>query len=137
MRILVVTACGNKKEQVPMPAWKLYKSSRIKAVYNRKGNHEMCILSAEHGLLQAEKITVPYNRLMDERRCSELIPQVKKVVKNYDAVVFFKAGARKLYENCISQACSESNVKLISFGSGFMAGINELPEKIRMLEEEK
>ena len=40
-------------------------------------------------------------------------------------------------EKCLARACSESNVKLISFGFGFMGGINELPQKIQIAEEEK
>ncbi len=131
MKVSVVTACGNKKEKVPLPAWQLYKSSRIKAVYNRKGDTDMFILSAEFGLVPAEKIIPPYNRLMDEKRCSELIPKIKEIVKNYDAIIFFKAGAGKLYEQCLSKACDESGVQLISFGHGFMAGINDLPKKIQ------
>jgi len=121
---------GNKKEKIPLPAWQLYKSPRIKAVYNRKGDVDMFILSAEFGLVPAEKIITPYNRLMDEKRCNELIPKIKEIVKNYDAIIFFKAGARKLYEQCLAKACEESGVKLISFGYGFMAGINDLPKKI-------
>lgn len=78
----------------------------------------------------AEKITAPYNRLMDEARCQELIPKIKETIKNYDAVVFFKAGSRKLYEQCIAKACEESGVRLISFGHGFMAGINDLSKKL-------
>ena len=130
MKVSVVTACGNKKQGIPLPAWKLYKSPRITAVYNRKGDNDMFILSAEHGLIPAEKITAPYNRIMDEKRCQELVPKIKETIKNYDAVVFFKAGSRSLYEQCIAKACEESGVKLISFGHGFMAGINDLPMKI-------
>lgn len=134
MRVSIVTACGNKKESIALPAWKLYKSPRIKAVYNRKEQHDMYILSAEHGLLPAEKVIEPYNRIMDEKRCDELIPELKEVVKNYDVIVYFKAGARSLYGKCLEQACSECGVKLISFGFGFMGGINELQDKIKIAE---
>lgn len=137
MKVCVVTACGNKKESIAMPAWKIYKSSRIKAVYNRKGDHDMYILSAEHGLLPSEKIIEPYNRIIGEQRCQELIPKLKPILENYDAVVFFKAGARNLYEKCLKSACNESNVKLISFGFGFMGGINELEEKINKAERDR
>lgn len=130
MKVSVITACGNKKEEIPQPAWQLYKSPRIKAVYNRKGKNDMFILSAEHGLIPAEKITAPYNRLMDENRCQELIPKLKETIKNYDVIVFFKAGSRKLCEHCIAKACEESGVSLISFGHGFMTGINDLPKKL-------
>ena len=91
MKYTVITACGNKKNPIPLPAWKLYKSPRIKAVYNRKGDHDMYILSAEHGLIPAEKIIEPYDRIMDNERCNELLPDVKKIVSQYDIVIFFKA----------------------------------------------
>ncbi|WP_268544030.1 DUF6884 domain-containing protein [Candidatus Nitrosotenuis cloacae] len=137
MKISVVTACGNKKADIPLPAWQLYNSPRIRAIYNRKGSHDMFILSAEYGLIPAEKIIAPYNRIMDEKRAQELIPYLKEVIKDYDVIVYFKAGARRLYEQCLEKACQESGVKLVSFGFGFMGGINELDSKIRMAEEGK
>ena len=91
----------------------------------------MFILSAEHGLVPAEKIIQPYDRIMDEKRCQELIPEIKKIVEKYDVIIFFKAGAGRLYEQCITKACTESKVRLISFGYGFMGGINDLPSEIR------
>tara|TARA_B100000586_G_C19766399_1_gene284093 strand:- start:57 stop:455 length:399 start_codon:yes stop_codon:yes gene_type:complete len=128
MKYTVITACGNKKNSLPLPAWQLYKSPRIKAVYNRKGNHDMYILSAKYGLVNAEKIIEPYNRIMDDARCDELLPEIKKTVEKYDTVIFFKAGARKLYEQCIVKACEMANIRIISFGFGFMGGINDLPK---------
>ncbi len=133
-KVCVVTACGNKKQSTAKPAYKLYKSSRITAVYNRKGEHDMYILSAEHGLLHSEKITEPYNRIMDEQRCLELIPKLKPIIEKYDTIVFFKAGARGIYEKCLKMACNENDVKLVSFGFGFMGGINELKEEISKAE---
>ena len=83
MKVSVVTACGNKKETIPLPAWQLYKSPRIKAVYNRKGDNDMFILSAEHGLIPAEKVPSPYNRLMAERRCNDVVFLSKKTENPY------------------------------------------------------
>ena len=134
MKISIITACGNKKNDEPLPAWQLYKSPRIKAIYNRKKNHDMYILSAEHGLVRAEQILAPYNRIMDEKRCQELIPKLKEILKNYDAVVYFKGGARSLYHKCLQQACDQCNVKLVSFGFANMGGINELQDKIKLAE---
>ena len=128
MKYAVITACGNKKQSLPSPAWQLYKSPRIKAVYNRKGSHDMFILSAKYGLVKAEQIIEPYNRIMDDSRCEELVPGIKKIIENYDVVIFFKAGSRKLYEQCILKSCEMANVRVISFGFGFMGGINDLPK---------
>lgn len=129
-KICVITACGNKKESIPMPAWKIYKSSRIKAVHKRKKDEDMYILSAEHGLLPSEKIIKPYNRLMDEKRVKELVPKIETIIKKYDKIIYFKAGARKLYEDCLNVACKKTGVEIESFGFGFMGGINELENRI-------
>lgn len=129
-KICVITACGNKKENIPLPAWKIYKSPRIKAVYKRASNEDMYILSAEHGLLRAEKIIKPYNRLLDKERVEKLLPEIESIIKNYDKIIYFKAGARKLYEECLSTACKKMGVEMISFGFGFMGGINELESRI-------
>ena len=132
--IAIVTACGNKKESVPMPAYKLYKSARIKAVYNRRQNHDMFILSAKHGLIPAEKVIAPYNRLMDEQRCDELIPHVAESLKKYDTVVYFKGGSGSPYKRCMAEACGMAGVKLDDFGDKIMQGIGDLPGKIRDAE---
>lgn len=129
-KICVVTACGNKKEDVPLPAWRIYKSPRIKAVYRRKGGEDMYILSAEHGLLPAEKIIKPYNRLLDPDRIQKLLPKIESTIKKYDKIIYFRAGARKLYEQCLEIACKNTGVRLESFGFGFMGEINELENKI-------
>ncbi len=134
-KISVVTSCGNKKRDEELPAWRLYKSSRITAVYNRKDDTDMFILSAEHGLVPAEKTIQPYDRIMDEKRCQELVPEIKKIVEKYDVVIFFKAGANRLYEQCITKACTESKVRLKSFGYRSMGGINDLPSEIRKAKD--
>jgi len=134
-KICIVTACGKKKESIAMPAWKLYKSSRIRALYDRKGNYDMYILSAEHAMLPAEKITEPYDRIMDINRSQELIPKVKEIVKKYDSIVYFRAGASRLYEQCLKSACEQSNVKLISYGYNIMGDFGKLGEKIREAEK--
>ncbi len=136
-KICVITACGNKKEIIPLPAWKIYKSPRIKAVHKRTSNEDMYILSAEHGLLPAEKIIDPYNRLLDKERVEKLLPKIESVIKKYDKIIYFKAGARKLYEECLDIACKKMGVEMISFGFGFMGGINELESRINEAKARK
>ena len=65
-RIAVVTACGRGKKNYPTKAYKLYKSSRIKAVYNLKNNTDMYILSAKYGLIHADEVIEPYDEVMTE-----------------------------------------------------------------------
>ena len=67
----------------------------------------MYILSAEHGLLPSEKIIGPYDRVMDPERMRELLPDIIPVLQEYDEVIFFKAGARKLYADCMEEACNK------------------------------
>ena len=129
--VCVVTACGKTKRDVPLPARKLYKSARITAVHNRKCGCDMYILSAEHGLLPSEKVIGPYDRVMDPERMRELLPDMIPVLQEYDEVIFFKAGARKLYADCMEEACSKADRPLDSFGFGFMGDIGKLEEKIK------
>ena len=98
-------------------------------------NYDMYILSAKHGLLEAEKIIAPYDRKMTEERSNELIPYVKKMVDKYDVIVYFKGGSSKLYSECIKKSCSD--VILVSFGSRIMQGIHDLPKIINLCNEEK
>lgn len=137
MRVLIVTACGAKKNPRPMPAYKLYKSSRIKAVYNRRSGNDMCILSAEYGLVNAHKSIKPYERVMDERCAKELVPSVAKKLKNYDYVIFFKGGAREAYLSCIKAACRSAGKTLVTLGYANMGGINDLPQVIEFAEREE
>ena len=134
-KICVVTACGNKKHDVSMRAWQLYKSSRIKAVYSRKMDKDMYILSAEHGLLFSEKVVGPYNRVMDESRAEELMPYLVPIVAKYDTVIYFKAGARGIYKQCLEEACKKAGKKMVSFGYGFMGDIGSLQDIVRKESE--
>ena len=133
----IVTACGNKKHDKPMRAWQLYTSPRIKAVYNRKMNKDMYILSAEHGLLFSENVIGPYDRIMDEHRSAELIHDMIPIIQKYDTVIFFKGGAGKLYRQCIQTACDKANSKMISVGYANLGDIGKLPEIIRREEENR
>ena len=137
MKVLIVTACGAKKNPGPMPAYRLYKSSRIKAVYNRRCGSDMCILSAEYGLVNAHKTIKPYERVMDEQRAEELVPSVTKKLKNYDCVIFFKGGAREAYLSCIKAACRRAGKTLVTLGYANMGGINDLPQVIEFAEREE
>jgi hypothetical protein len=127
MKIMVVTSCGNKKNEKPMEAYKLYKSPRIKAVYNRKGNNDMYILSAKYGLINSNVIIEPYNVLMNDKICDNLFLKIVDQIKRYDYVVFYKGGAKKSYITCIERACEAAEKALIVFGYGNMGKINDLP----------
>lgn len=132
-KVALITACGNKKENRKLPAGKIYKSARIRHLYRRSKELKVpfLILSAKYGLIEADREIEPYNAVMDSKKCRKLKDQIKRALKNYDTVVFFKGGARKDYYQCLKEACEEAGVKLISFGSGNMKGIKELPLKLK------
>ena len=95
----------------------MYDSSRIKHLGSWCRDHTIpfCILSAERGLIDGDTIIEKYERVMDSTRAAELVPQVALKLRGFDAVVFFKGGARYSYADCIRQAAiaSECPVALI------------------------
>ena len=91
----------------------------------------MYILSGEHGLLFSERVIEPYNRIMDEDRMKQIVPEMVSTLQKYDVVIFFKGGSRKLYHKCIESACLQAGRPLTSFGYAFLGDINRLPEIIQ------
>ena len=136
-KILVVTACGARKHNEPKPAWQLYKSSRVRAVYNRRMGHDMCILSTRFGLVEADRVIEPYEETLTREKAEALIPQIVQKIKGYDCVVYFRGGAGKEYFNTMKEACYCAGKNLISLGYKFMGGISELPKLIRLVERRK
>jgi hypothetical protein len=135
MKILIVTACGKRKDTVPQPAWKLYKSPRIRAVYNRRNGHDMAILSSKYGLVYADEIIEPYEEVLTKQRTKELLPQVSLRIKNYDCVLYYRGGAGKEYFNLIKAACEQADKTLILFGYKNLGDINEIPTAIDLVEQ--
>jgi len=136
--LILVTACGKSKESKILPAWKLYKSSRIrylKKVADQKGI-PFYILSAKYGLIYSEEIIEPYELLLTEAREQEVIGQVIEVLKSLKKnglklALYYKGGARKEYYELFKKACSIVGVDMITYGSGYMRDIN----KTKMLIE--
>ena len=135
MRLLIVTACGKSKNDSPQPAWRLYKSSRIKAVYNRRNGHEMAILSSRYGLISSDKVIEPYEEVLTEERAKELISQVTENIEPYDAVIYFRGGAGLEYYELLEAACDAACKHFISFGYKHLGEIGMLSMAIKMLEE--
>ena len=136
-KILVVTSCGARKHNTPKPAWQLYKSPRIRAVYNRRNGHDMCILSTKYGLVEAEKVIEPYGETLTKQKANELISQTAAKIKDYDYVVYFRGGAGKEYFDCMREACKRAGRTLVSLGYKYMGDINELPNVLKLVEQEK
>jgi len=134
-KVLLVTACGRKKENTRLPAHKLYKSSRIKAVYKRSYGYDMCILSAQYGLIDANEEIEPYDMLMTRDRCQELLPDIRSTIQQYDYILFFKGGAPQIYEDCMISTCESAKKSLVVLGFGNMGGIRDLTTALSLLKQ--
>ncbi len=133
--ILVITACGKAKENKPLPAGLLYKSSRIRYLYkkSRELGFPFYILSAEYGLIDANMVVKPYEKKMDETRCKELKEKIEKTLRKLgpSLVVFYKGGSPKIYVECIENVCKELGIEFKTFGFANMGGINKIEQIIR------
>ncbi|HII95166.1 MAG TPA: hypothetical protein HA367_05485 [Candidatus Methanofastidiosum sp.] len=128
MKILLATACGAKKNKGKMPAIDLYKSSRIKAVYNRRNGADFAVLSAKYGLLYPDKIIKDYEQVLDFKGVKKLIPQVTEFINKYELIVFFKGGSREEYRELIKQASEAINKPLVLIGNRNQEDIGKLEE---------
>ncbi len=128
MKVLLATACGGKKNIGKRRALDLYKSSRIKAVYNRRNGADFAVLSAKHGLIYPDTLIKEYEKILDSKTAKKLLPKVVEFIKNYDFVVFFKGGSREEYRNLIKQASKELNKPIILIGNRNQEDIGKLEE---------
>ncbi len=125
-----MTACGRSKEKELLPAWRLYRSSRIrylKRVADTVGV-DYAILSAEYGLVPSDEVIAPYERVMDEERCHEILPVLVESLKRMRvrAIVFYRGGARKEYYECLRRAAESVGADLISVGYANMGDIGKV-----------
>jgi len=141
--LILLTACGKKKEVTPQPAWKLYKSARIR--YLKRIAEEMnvpfYIVSAKYGLIHSEKIIEPYETLLTKEKAQKLFPQVIEILtklkmEGIRLILYFKGGARKEYHDLVLRASSEVNLNFISYGSGYMKDIGMTKEFIEKLRSD-
>lgn len=128
MKVLLATACGAKKNKGKMPAIALYKSSRIKAVYNRRDGADFAVLSAKYGLLYPDKIIKDYEQILDSKGANKLIPQVTEFINKYELIVFFKGGSRGEYRELIKQASEAIKKPLILIGNRNQEDIGKIEE---------
>ena len=128
MKVLLATACGAKKNKGKMPAIDLYKSSRIKAVYNRRDGADFAVLSAKYGLLYSDRIIKDYEQVLDSKGVNKLKSQVIEFIDKYDLIVFFKGGSREEYRDLIKQASEAINKPLILIGNRNQEDIGKIEE---------
>ena len=132
-RVVLITACGGKKEKEPRKAGELYKSARIRHLYRRSRelNVPFMILSAGYGLVDSEELISPYEAVMSRERCSQLKDKIRKKLKGFSKVVYFRGGARKEYLECLEEVVRELGLELYTFGYGNMGDIGKLEEVLK------
>jgi hypothetical protein len=136
-RVLVITPCGKRKHSEAKPAWQLCKSPRIRAVYNRRADCDMAILTAKYGLVKAEATIEPYKEVMTKENAKQLIPQIVETLRDYDHVVYFRGGSSKESFDCIQEACRTALVHLNWIGRRLMEDIDRLPEVIQLTRQQE
>jgi len=126
LHIAFGTACGEKKLDAPAPMHRLYcKSPRIKAIYSRKRDFPLYILSAEYGLVEADETRAPYDRRMDLERARELAPAVADVLKDFDWFIFFNPQTPMEYTQCVKWAADLCNVRVAFIGWWPLGGLDD------------
>ncbi len=79
MKRLLILACSSSKLDQPAPALLLYQGPLFLVTrkwFAAAGPLKVLILSAKHGLIDAQQKLAPYDQRMDHRRARELAPQV-------------------------------------------------------------
>ncbi len=136
MKVLLATACGAKKNKGRMPAINLYKSSRIKAVYNRKNGADYAILSAKYGLLYPDTIIKNYEQILDSKGMKKLLPKIIDFISKYEIIVFFKGGSREEYRELMKQAADAVHKPLILIGNRNQEDIGKIEELLVRCERD-
>ena len=131
MKVLLATACGAKKNKGKMPAIDLYRSSRIKAVYNRRDGADFAVLSAKYGLIYPDLIITYYEQILDSKSMKKLLPQVIEFISKYDLIVFFKGGSREEYRELVKNAAQAINKPLVLIGNRNQEDIGKLEELLK------
>lgn len=132
MSTLLVQGCSKSKNQVaePVPALDLYSGFFFKILEKAirsgefDGDIDITILSAEHGLVDAETPIGHYDRRMDPQRARDLRPEVTRrladrVDQGYDRVVL---NLGKTYRLAVTEFARESAVPVEHIDGG---GIGE------------
>jgi cytoplasmic iron level regulating protein YaaA (DUF328/UPF0246 family) len=117
MATLLVQSCSKSKNQPPeaVPAVDLYSGFFFRIIKKAMREEvfideiDLCILSAKHGLIDADSRIEWYDQRMDSERADELAPAVRRdlyerVTDTYDTVVI---NVGKVYQRALDDVVSE------------------------------
>ncbi|XGI83053.1 DUF6884 domain-containing protein [Halorutilales archaeon Cl-col2-1] len=129
MSTLLVQSCSSSKKSVsePVPAFDLYSGYYYKIIKKarREGEYDddidICILSAEYGLLDPEEKIVTYDKKMTASRADELNTDVvhelsRTIEKNDYSKVVINMG--ELYRRAIDGIESKTDAEVIMLEGG-------------------
>lgn len=88
---LVVMSCGAKKRDQATRAVDLYTGSGFQTLRKHNAGTPVVILSAEHGLVEADRQLAPYDRRMDAPRADELV-EPAEILRAIDLVAALRLG---------------------------------------------
>lgn len=119
---LVIAGCSRRKRATrkPVPALELYEGGCVPQLRHRVQAHPALgartrILSAEYGLIVADRLVMPYDRVLTERRTAELRPQVAEALRldietsgPPEAVL---VAAEPAYQSLVLPTLTEQNIR--------------------------
>lgn len=121
---LVIAGCSRRKRNTstPVPALDLYEGGCVPQLRRRVGHlpelrRQVRILSAEHGLIDADQPLLPYNRLLTPARALELRSLIAAVLakefKLYGTPAEALVIAEPLYQSVVSDHLLGASLHLI------------------------
>lgn len=121
---LVIAGCSRRKRNtsIPVPALDLYEGGCVPQLRRRVGHlpelrRQVRILSAEHGLIDADQPLLPYNRVLTPARAVELRSLVAAVLAKefelYGTPAEALVIAEPLYQSVVSDHLPGVSLHLI------------------------
>jgi cytoplasmic iron level regulating protein YaaA (DUF328/UPF0246 family) len=147
MSELLVQGCSKTKEDVSgaVPAFELYSGYYYKIIKKaiREGEYkeemDICIISAEYGLLNRDDEIETYNRKMNTERAkeirTEIVPELQEKIsgRDYQRVIL---NLGEEYRRAVEGFQSDTDIEVIEIEGGLGERGHELKKIIRSEEEE-
>ncbi|RBQ16514.1 hypothetical protein DP939_29795 [Spongiactinospora rosea] len=117
---LVIVGCSRRKRDTatPVPALDLYEGGCIPQLRRRIGHRQglrrqVRILSAEHGLIDADRPLLPYDRVLTPERASELRQNAGAVLARYGTPTGVLVIAEPAYQDIVREHLRDVRVRFV------------------------